>query len=159
MQNDKLFTLLSSNPSSAFRTIKSAKSLDTVQVPFEKVGDKIYRDNRVIDGLFKSIEKHKTEDPHQLSSSPHHSSIMQDFYNIKFLCSTKIKIYSITAYHYIKAGLAGLVHFDLLLNAFIVNVTNTTMVELNKVLALLPYKGHKKARALDSSYSTKSHAL
>ena len=61
---------------------------------------------------------------------------------------------SITAYHYINAGLAGLVHFNLILNAFIVKVTNTTIVELNKVLALLLYKGHKKDRTLDSSYRT-----
>ena len=84
MQNDKLFTLLSSNPSSAFRTIKSAKSSDSVQVPSIKVGEKIYRGDRVIDGLFESISKLKTGDPHQLSSSPHHNSIMQDYYTIKF---------------------------------------------------------------------------
>ena len=176
IQNERIFTLLSSNPSSAFRTIKSLKSSDTVQVPYIKVGEKTYEGNRVIDGLFESISRLKTSDPHQVASSPYYNSLMQDYNIIRFLCSKKIDLpaitlkrstailhkikpkvmdlFSVTAYHYIHAGIAGHVHFNLLLNAFITDVNNTTLVELNTVLALLLYKGHKKDRTLDSSYRT-----
>ena len=176
IQNERIFTLLSSNPSSAFRTIKSLKSSDTVQVPYIKVGEKTYEGNRVIDGLFESISRLKTSDPHQVASSPYYNSLMQDYNIIRFLCSKKIDLpaitlkrstailhkikpkvmdlFSVTAYHYIHAGIAGHVHFNLLLNAFITDVNNNTLVELNTVLALLLYKGHKKDRTLDSSYRT-----
>ena len=54
----------------------------------------------------------------------------------------------------ISAGPAGFVHFNLLLNAFIIDVNNATVEELNSVYALLLYKGHNKDRTVDSSYRT-----
>ena len=62
--------------------------------------------------------------------------------------------FSITAKHFTNAGTAGFVHFNLLLNAFIVDVNNCTVEELNTVYALLLYKGHNKDRTLDTSYRT-----
>ena len=63
-------------------------------------------------------------------------------------------LYSITANHYLNAGLAGLIHFNLLLNAFLKDIKNSEIEELNSVYALLLYKGHSKERTLDSSYRT-----
>ena len=136
IQNEKLFSIISSNPNAAFRTIKKAKTSSSVQVPYIKVGDKVYHGDRVIDGLFESISNLKTAQPDLLAASPHHSSLMQDYENIKILCSNKcdlppismeksssilrsIKpgvsdIYSITANHYVHAGAAGFIHFNLL---------------------------------------------
>ena len=175
-QNENIFSILSSNPSSAFKAIKSSKSSNTPQVPYIKVGPKTYHGERVIDGLFESISNPKMMDLDQLKTSPHHESLMQDYQTIKFLCSEKIDLptislsksstilskikpgvtdlFSISANHYIHAGSAGLVHFNLLLNAFIADVNNSTIEELNSVLALLLYKGHKKDRTLDTSYRT-----
>ena len=62
--------------------------------------------------------------------------------------------FSITARHFINAGIAGLVHFNLLHNAFVTDVNNCTVEELNSVYALLLYKGHNKDRTLDTSYRT-----
>ena len=176
LHNEKLFGIISSRPSSAFSAIKSAKSSNSPQVPYIKVGQKRYEGDRVVDGLFESLLNLKTFDFDQLSTSPHHDSLMEDYYNIKYLCAHKsdlppitltkskeilLKIkpgvndfYSITANHFINAGIAGFVHFNLLLNAFIIDVNNCTIEELNTVYALLLYKGHKKDRTLDTSYRT-----
>ena len=63
-------------------------------------------------------------------------------------------LYGITPLHYINAGPAGRIHFNLLLNIFIIEVNNCCTEELNSVYALLLYKGHNKDRTLDSSYRT-----
>ena len=101
---------------------------------------------------------------------------MEDYSCIKYLCAHKTDLpvvtldksseilqrikpavndfFSITARHFSNAGLAGYVHFNLLLNAFIIDVNNCTIEELNTVFALLLYKGHGKEKTLDSSYRT-----
>ena len=126
----------------------------------------------MVDGLFESISLLKTLDPDQLAASPYHASLIEDYQNIRYLCANKsdlpsisteilykIKpgvndLFSITARHFINAGSAGLIHYNLLLNALIVDVNNTTIEELNSVYALLLYKGHNKDRTLDTSYRT-----
>ena len=101
---------------------------------------------------------------------------MEDYEYIKYLCAHKTDLppismeksssilrsikpavsdfFSITARHFTHAGVAGLVHFNLLLNTFIIDVNNCTIEELNTVFALLLHKGHSKERTLDSSYRT-----
>ena len=175
-QNEVFFSILSSKPSSAFSAIRAAKRTRTAQVPFVTVGEKEYSGERVIDGLYESILKLKTLDSEQLSTSTHHSNLNEDYENIKLLCSHKIDLpqiqfktsssilfrikpnvndfFSITSRHFINAGTSGLVHFNLLMNAFILNINNCTIAELNTVYALLLYKGHNKDRTLDSSYRT-----
>ena len=62
--------------------------------------------------------------------------------------------FSITAHHFTNAGVAGFVHFNLLLNALLADINNSTIEELNTVYALFLHKGHNKDRTLDSSYRT-----
>ena len=140
------------------------------------VGDKKYDAEKVIDGLFESILKLKSLDQTRLTSSPDHASLMEDYENVKYICSNKsgiptislvkstailkkikssvMDLFSITSSHYINAGTAGLIHFNVLLNAFIADINNTTIEELNTVYALFLHKGHKKDKTLDSSYRT-----
>ena len=158
-QDEKLFSLLSSKPSSAFKALKSAKSSAAVQVPFIKVGDKKYPGERDADCLFDSLSSLKSLKVEQLESSPHQQSLMDDYVHIKSLCDNKVPLpplslqdstnilkrtkptvndlFSITALHYIHAGDPGLVHFNLLMNTFILDVNNCTIEELNTVYALL----------------------
>jgi hypothetical protein len=84
VHNEKLFSFFSSNPATAFKTIKSAKSSSPIQVPYITVGDKKYHGDRVIDGLFESISRLKTAEPHVLATSPYHGSLMDDYRNIKY---------------------------------------------------------------------------
>ena len=112
----------------------------------------------------------------KLTQSPYHSSLMEDYTYIRYLCSHKNDLpaisfensskilmkmknsvhdfYSITTKHFINAGIAGFTHFNLLMNVFISNVNNSTIEELNTVLAILLYKSHGKDKTLDSSYRT-----
>ena len=53
------------------------------------VGDRKYSGDRVLDGLFESIFKLKSLNIIQLASSPHHSGLMQDYENVKFICNNK----------------------------------------------------------------------
>ena len=101
---------------------------------------------------------------------------MEDYKYIKYLCANKCDLppisltqsssilhklkpsasdfFSVTPNHFINAGMAGLVHYNLLLNTFIIDVNNCAIKDLNTVLALLLYKGHNKDRTLDTSYRT-----
>ena len=129
-----------------------------------------------MDGLFDSISSLKAQDSELLEASPFHTSLKEDYESIKYLCANKFNLpqlsvtrstnilrrikpgvsdlFSITANHFINAGSAGLVHFNLILNAFIIDVNNCSVEELNTVYALLLYKGHKQDRTLDTSYRT-----
>ena len=175
-QNEKLLTLISSKPGSAFKFIKSSRPSSTLQVPYISVGDKKYAGDRVIDGLYESILKLKTIQSDVLEASPLNAELQADYKHIKDLCANKTDLppismtvssdilnrikpavsdfFSITANHFINAGTAGYIRFNLLLNIFIIQVNNCSIEELNSVYALLLYKGHNKDRTLDSSYRT-----
>ena len=176
LHNEKLFTILSSNPSSAFKAIRAAKADNSASIPHLSVGNKKYRGDNVISGFFDSLSSLKSLDTVKLTQSPYHSSLMEDYTYIRYLCSHKSDLpaisfkksseilmkmknsvhdfFSLTTKHFINAGIAGFTHFNLLMNVFITNVNNSTIQELNTVLALLLYKSHGKDKTLDSSYRT-----
>ena len=137
----KLFTILSSNPYSAFRSIKSSKSSSNQQVPFLKVGSITYMEDMVPDGFFHSISHLKSRD-YEISNL----GFTQDYQNILKICQNKKTLpaisitdsnrilfkmkphvcdfFSITAQHYINAGKEGLLHFNFLLNYIIDDVNS-----------------------------------
>ena len=176
-RNEKLFSILSSNAKAAFSAIKTAKTGDAgIQIPYVMVGDKKYDGNRILDGFYDSISNLKTLDLQKLEESPHHTNLMEDYRYIKYICSHKTDLppislqrssdilckikpavsdfFSISARHFTHAGMAGFVHFNLLMNVFITDVNKCTIEELNTVFALLLFKGHGKDRTIDSSYRT-----
>ena len=176
-RNEKLFSILSSNAKAAFSVIKSAKTGNAgIQIPYVMVGDKKYDGNRILDGFYDSISNLKTLDLQKLEESPHHTNLMEDYRYIKYICSHKTDLppislqrssdilckikpavsdfFSISARHFTHAGMAGFVHFNLLMNVFITDVNKCTIEELNTVFALLLFKGHGKDRTIDSSYRT-----
>ena len=63
-------------------------------------------------------------------------------------------LYSITAQHYINAGLEGATHFTFLLNTIISNVNLSSLDYINSVWAMILFKGHGKDRESDRSYRT-----
>ena len=62
--------------------------------------------------------------------------------------------YSITGNHYRYSGVAGLHHFQALINGIIDDINNASVEELNQVLACILYKSHQKDRTSDRSYRT-----
>ena len=91
-QNEKLFENLTSKPNSTYTTIRNARKSSSIQVPYIAVGNKKYYDEKVIDGLFESISKLKTLNMKHFISSPYHQSLMEDYKNIKLLCSDNFDI-------------------------------------------------------------------
>ena len=63
-------------------------------------------------------------------------------------------LFSITARHYINAGIEGARHFSFLMNLIIKNVNLFSLPELNSVWAMVLHKGHSKPKDSDRSYRT-----
>ena len=63
-------------------------------------------------------------------------------------------IFSVTAGHYINAGMEGAAQFAFLLNTIISNVNISSVAELNTAWAMILFKGHGKDRESDRSYRT-----
>ena len=171
-RDNTLFSILSSNPKSAYSSIKASKRGPSCQVPYITVGNKTYSGDQVPDGLFDSIRNLKSQDKETLHSSPSFLSYSQDYHNImklsennrllpnisvdtsnKLLLKMKPHVAdfsSITPLHYINAGSDGSLHFNFFLN----DVNFTSAEELNVVYALLLHKGHGKLKTFDRSYRT-----
>ena len=126
------------------------------------------------DGFYESMTSLKTCDMESLQSDPKLSEHFSNFKHIKKICQAKqnipqislktaakllsrmkthvTDIYGITPLHYIYAGEEGLHHYASLLNTFITDVNNSTLDELNTVLGIILYKGHRKDKSSDRSY-------
>ena len=175
-RDTRLFSILSSNPSSVYRAIKSSKTSITGQIPYLTVGEKTYPSNLVHDGFYDSISTLKTKDQEALEASHSYKSFTDDYKYVLKLCEDKKTLpeisfddsnrilfkmkahvsdyYSITPLHFINAGVQGLTHFHYLLNHVIKDVNLATVDELNVAYALLLHKGHGKVKTSDSSYRT-----
>jgi hypothetical protein len=116
----------------------------------------------------------KTCDMESLLNDPKLSEHFSNFEHIKKICQAKqnipkislkiaanllarmkthvTDIYGITPLHYMHAGEEGLLHYASLLNIFITDVNNSTLAELNTVLGIILYKGHRKDKGSDRSY-------
>ena len=60
----------------------------------------------------------------------------------------------VTPNHYLLAGPAGWKHFHLLINAFLQDVSTTSIEEINATYACILFKGHNKDRSSSRSYRT-----
>ena len=171
----QLHANLSSNPSAIFSAIKSMKTSSTT-ISTLNVGKSTYEGSSVPDGFYASLSSLKAPDLDTIQSSSHYQSTLTDYEHILKICrsgnsipeissrtSTEILIslkasvndyYSITANHFINAGVAGFAHFHYLLSALIKNVNLASLEELNTIWACILYKGHGKDKESDRSYRT-----
>ena len=174
-RDEKLSQILT-NPSSAFRSIKSSKASSLAGIQNLKVNGKVYSGQNVSDGFFDSLSSLKSPDPAALHSSKLSQDTLMDYENVLKIARDGLKIptlspklateilhtlradvndfYSITASHFINAGFEGLEHFHFLLNIAIDDVNLSSLEELNSVWACILYKGHMKDRESDRSYRT-----
>ena len=175
-RDSHLYSICTNNPDSFYRKIRSAKRSTQGSVPFLTVGDKVYSETEVPDGMFDSISSLKSRDLHILQASPYYTSWSEDYRNIlklaknkrdlpaislnrsnKILVSMKPSVsdfWSVTPLHFRNAGTEGQHHFNFLMNQVISNINNSTAKELNTVYALLLHKAHGKSRTSDRSYRT-----
>ena len=175
-RDEKNHTVLSSNPSDLYKSIRNTKSCRAGEIQRLTVRDRTYLGENVADGFYDSLSNLKSIDPLTLEQSPSYTDFSEDFDHILEICYSgdkipqitpdksreilmKIKpmvcdLYSMTATHYINAGEPGILHFHLLLSALIEDVSNLTITEINAVYANILFKGHNKDKSSDRSYRT-----
>ena len=125
----KLFNIMDKNPSAIFKTIRSSKSSSS-RIQKLHVGNKTYSGDTVCDGFYDSLSSLKAPDMSHIHNSPAYSSILTDYDHIIKICRDSHKIpqispvkameilnylkpdvndlYSITARHFINAGMVYL---------------------------------------------------
>lgn len=175
-RDEKLFSIISTDPSPVYRGIKSTKRSTAGKLHKLKVGSKTYVGDKVQDGFYDSISHLKFRDQAALNSSTTFKNFSADFTNILEICKhgspippisemdcfklmqrmkpTVNDVNGITINHYIHAGPAGIKHFHLLLSCLLNDVNNTDIEEINTVYACILFKGHNKDKTSDRSYRT-----
>ena len=159
-KNDKLFSILSNDPSKLFQSIRQLKGSKAKKISELKVTHKTYRNENVADGFYDSISQLKTVDLSHMEDSDSFTNFSEDYEHLKIICNQSAKIpaistdtleqllsnfrpkvndiFSITALHYINGGREALLHLSYLLNSIIDSIQNTACKELNTVHAHIP---------------------
>ena len=175
-RDSSISNILSKDPGSLFKKIKSAKKGKAADIQKLSVGNKTYLGESVPDGFFDSISNLKVSDPDELQNPRVFMDFSSDYQNILRVCENGLKIpkisekdsfdilmkmkadvndfFGLTPNHYIYAGPAGWSHFHFLLSILIDNVNNTDIEEVNTVYACILFKGHGKEKTSDRSYRT-----
>ena len=175
-RDQRLSTILTTNPSSAYSFLRSSKNINTGTIQTLSVGDKVYSGSAVSDGFFDSLASLKAPSMENIHSSASFQRYNSDYEQIMKICTAGMKIpaisgkdatvllhslrpevndlNSLTANHFIHAGLEGVIHFAFLLNCIISEVNLSSLEELNNVWAMILFKGHGKDRESDRSYRT-----
>ena len=176
-ERDKLLnTIRGHDPRTLLKTIKKNKSDSNTKIHKLKVGHKVFTGTLVSDGFYDSLSSLKAPDMTKIRSSTSFQSTVADYEMIRKICSTGLKIpeisardateilyslkpdvndlYSITARHYVNAGVEGARHFSFLMNQVIKDINIFALPELNSVWAMVLYKGHGKPKDSDRSYRT-----
>ena len=135
--------------STAFKSIRAAIKPPNKDIGKLVVGDRTYYGEAVPDGMFDSIKRLKTETSQYRTCHPDFNT---EYKMILEICKSGAKIppisrqksdrilnfirrnvndyYSITAQHYLNAGVSGLEHFFFILNSVITNINLAGLSEL-----------------------------
>ena len=166
-RNCQIASLISSEPSAAFKFLRAKKSNQIGKISKLHVDNRTYMGSDVPDGMFQSIKSLKTE-KYSLDSCSNLPDFANEYRLILDICSAGNKIpkinktestrillslkkevndlYIKTALHFINAGEAGLDHFHFIFNTIIENVNLAGVEELNSIYACFLFKGHGKDR-------------
>ena len=169
-----LNSIMTANPASLFRSVKSSKAAASSQISSIRVGSDIYTGDAVPDGFFDSMSRLKCPDMSTITNTPEFRSVSADYENIIKICQSGRPIpdilpqksaeillgvraevndfFSITANHFINLGPPGFEHFHFLLSTLLSNFSLSSIDELNSAWACILYKGHQKDRESDRSY-------
>ena len=167
---------LMTNPASTFAKIRASKRVSAGKLQRLNVGQHSFSGDDVPDGFFFAINEMKCRNAANLESSDHFQDFLIDYNNIIELShrSKPVKpiseaeslqilqkmkpnvndFCSVTPNHYLLAGPAGWNHFHLLINAFLQDVSTTSIQEINATYACILFKGHNKDRPSSRSYRT-----
>ena len=171
-----LDTILTKNPAKLHAYLRTCKQTKSSQIEKLSVGEKLYCGSMVGDGFYDSMSSLKSCDMKALTNDPALTDHFSNYENILKICQKNpniplinheaaakilkrmkahvMDIYGVTAKHYLNAGQEGLEHFMNLINCVLTDVNNASVQELNLVLGLILYKGHKKDKNSHRSYRT-----
>ena len=172
-RDDQFLDILSKNPKSVFKLLKSKKSKDSPKIDTLHVADKLYQNENVADGFFDAILSLKTA---KEVTSPSFAQFSEDHKNIIEICKSAKKIprlslsdaesllrrikpsvsdyFSVTAAHYLNGGDIAIKHFHFLFNTILENIEITAADEMNRAHAIILHKSHNKPKNISSSYRT-----
>ena len=175
-RDSTIHSVLQSDPKQLFKANKTSKGNTSLKIQTLHVGNKVYSDKDIPDGFYDSLSALKAPDMSSIFSSESFKSAHTDYTTIRRICSAGLRIptisekeateilynlkpdvndlYSITARHYVNAGIEGVRHFCFLMNSIIKDINLFTLPELNSVWAMVLYKGHGKPKKSDRSYRT-----
>ena len=172
-RDNDLLDLLSKSPKNISEAFKSAKSSESTKVKSLKVGENTYVEDKVADGFFHHVSKLKTLTEITATSFDQFAEDHRHIVEISKSCENIPKIseakaeallrkirpgvtdfFSVSASHYINGGPLTIRHFQFLVNTVLERIELAAIDELNKAHAIILHKGHKKDKALASSYRT-----
>ena len=166
-------SLVSKDPSRAFKAIRYSKNSKIKNINTLSVGQVTYKGKCVKDGFYDSLSALKNP-----PTAPSYGDYDLDYKLILWISSsqpiplipiqtTEKILYSLKKHvhdinnicplHFINAGHAGIKIFHTLLTSLIVFINLSTIDTLNQVLSILLHKGHGKDPCSDRSYRTISN--
>ena len=157
-----------------FRAVRSSKQAGTPALHHLTVGGQTYTGDAVPDGFFDALTALKMPDPTIFSSNPSFLSAQESYRHILEICQAGPPIppisldeaqkllerlrpnvtdfFSISARHYLAAGIHGIKHFSYLLNMLITDLNTTAIPKLNSAWAIMLHKGHGKPLSSSRSW-------
>ena len=175
-RDENLHSILNQNSSQVFKSLRSKNKSKVRKISKLSVNGKLYSGETVPDGFYDSLHQMKTLDNHNIQDRETFERCKSDYSHILEICKSGTKIpsislenstrilkkirptvndfYSVTAFHFLNAGEAGIYHFYLLLKNLICDINNVYIDEVNTVHAVILFKGHNKDRSSASSYRT-----
>ena len=173
-RDNLLHSVLSSDPTRLFKAVRSSQRSGDPALHQLQVGDRTYTGEAVPDGFFDALSALKVPDPATLTSNPSYLTARENYRHILEICKAGpsipaispteaqkllerlrpdvIDFYSISAHHYLAAGLPGIQHFTLLLNLLISDINSVAIPEVNSAWAIMLHKGHGKPRSSSRSW-------
>ena len=167
---------LLANPGLTYSRIKQAKRAGNLKINKLTVGQDTYYEESVKDGIYHSIAALKKRNLEKFNSSVQFSDYVSEYGHIIELCRKgkplpmisevdalkllkRMKpnvpdISSLTPNHFLLAGPVGWKLFALILNSIIVDISNSSIPQINLAYACVLHKGHNKDRTSSKSYRT-----
>ena len=169
-----LHSVLSSDPTRLFKAVRSSQRSGDPALHQLQVGDRTYTGEAVPDGFYDALTALKVPDPATLTSNPSFITARENYRHILEICKAGPPIpsisppeaqkllerlrpdvtdyFSISAHHYLAAGIPGIQHFSHLLNLLIADINTVSIPEVNSAWAIMLHKGHGKPRSSSRSW-------
>ena len=177
-KRNKVFNSLNSeNASIAYKRLQAIKNPETRKLGYLSLDKDKYSGDDIPDAMYESIKRLKTEPvADNYESCDDYPDFQTEYNHVLDICQSSTQIpflspedafnllksirknvndfFSVTALHYLNAGMPGVIHFQFLMNTVIANVNYAKLPEMNTIYACVLFKGHSKCKEDVRSYRT-----